>query len=251
MKYDDTNIAHRYNAARQMPEATMRQWLNAIAARVPVDQVGQVIDVGCGTGRFSVVLAEQFDAPVIGVDLAQSMLSQAKTQVSHPQVTFQEGAAEELPCKDESVDLLFMSMVYHHLTSPAQAANEFDRVLAPGGFLCIRNSTRDLLDTVPYLKYFPEALALNRARLPAKRDLIDTMEQAGLSLRSHEVIEQQFADNLAEYYEKIAQRGLSDLTLLADADFEAGLQRMRHELDHAVSAGPILEPIDLFVFQCV
>lgn len=249
MKYDDTTIASRYDSARRIPEATMRRWLDAIAARIPCDQVEVVIDVGCGTGRFSAELADLFSAKVVGVDLAQTMLSQAKERVSHADVSFREGSAERLPAEDASVCLLFMSMVYHHIRSPAHAAEEFARVLRPGGFLCIRNSTRDLLDTVPYLKYFPEAMSLNRDRLPGKTELIGTIEKAGLSLLSHDIIEQQFADTLAEYCEKISQRGLSDLTMLRDSDFKAGIQRMKRDVADAGKSGPILECVDMFVFR--
>jgi ubiquinone/menaquinone biosynthesis C-methylase UbiE len=249
MKYDDTAIANRYNSARRMPEENMRLWLDAIAARVPVAEVDTVIDVGCGTGRFSAVMADLFSARVIGVDVSQTMLSRARETASHADVSFREGSAESLPLEDRSSCFLFMSMVYHHIGNPAHAAKEFARVLRPGGFLCVRNSTSDLLDTVPYLKYFPEAMVLNRGRLPSKTDLIGTMESAGLSLLSHDIIEQQFADSLAEYCEKISQRGLSDLTMLQDSEFEAGIQRMNSAVDSDENPGPILECVDMFVFR--
>ena len=92
-------------------------------------------------------------------------------------------------------------------------------------------------------------MVLNRGRLPSKTDLIGTMESAGLSLLSHDIIEQQFADSLAEYCEKISQRGLSDLTMLQDSEFEAGIQRMNSAVDSDENPGPILECVDMFVFR--
>ncbi len=124
-------------------------------------------------------------------------------------------------------------------------------MLRDTGALCIRTSTRDLLDRVPYVSYFPAALAHNRRRLPSKEELIETVCNAGLSLVRHRVVEQVFAESFGAYVHKISQRGLSDLTALSDEDFETGLQHMVDDVPTMDACGPVLEPIDLFVFRKV
>lgn len=224
----------------------MRAWLDAIAASVEQHAVRTIVDVGCGTGRFSAALADRFAAEIIAVDPSRSMLAKAMQSVRHPRVRFLSGAGEQLPVPDASADLLFLSMVYHHLADAGAAALEFFRVLRPRGFVCIRNSTRDLLDHVLYLDYFPAAAQVNRNRLPSKDAVIRTMTAAGLSLHSHCVIEHLFAETHAEYCDKIARRALSDLIAIPDREFEAGLRAMREALRGR--PGPVREPIDLFVF---
>jgi ubiquinone/menaquinone biosynthesis C-methylase UbiE len=249
MEYDDTNIAKRYDSARKIPEPAMSLWLNAIRMRVSLEHVRTVFDIGCGTGRFSAALADLFDAYVIGIDPFSTIFVPAQQNVHHPKVTFRKGDAESLPAEEASACLLFMSMVYYHIEHPEQAAREFSRVLRPGGVVCIRNSTQDLLHCVPYLKYFPEALDFNRTRTPFKRSIIETMNTAGLSLSSHDVINQKFADTMTQYCEKIAQRGLSDIAMLSDSDFNAGVDRMKQDAERIGDSVPIVEPIDLFVFK--
>jgi ubiquinone/menaquinone biosynthesis C-methylase UbiE len=249
MKYDDTDIAGRYDSARHMPEATRSLWLETVAKHVPPREVKVILDVGCGTGRFSAHLAQRFGARVIGIDPSTTMLAKAKENVVHPGVTFLDGDAAHLPVAGESVCLLYLSMVYHHIADPGIATREFVRVLRAGGFLCIRNSTTDLLDHVPYLEYFPGAKEFNRNRLPSQRDVIGTLESNGLPLLAHEVIEQRFADSWEEYCEKISQRGLSDLVALPDAEFDAGVRRMRRAAEQNAPSGPVLELINLFVFR--
>jgi ubiquinone/menaquinone biosynthesis C-methylase UbiE len=248
VSYDETYIVQRYDAARHIPDRAMRGWFDAIKSHIPPSEIRQVLDVGCGTGRFSTRLAQEFDAEVIGIDPAETMLAKARTNTADPRVTFLVGVAERLPVSDESISLAYLSMVYHHLRDPSSAFREFNRVLRGSGFLCIRNSTLDLLDKVPYLKYFPSALLYNRARLPLKRDVIGTGQQSGFSLVNHTVIAQEFANSMDEYSAKISKRALSDLAAIPDADFCAGIQRM-HEAERQGSESlPIIEPIDLFVF---
>jgi ubiquinone/menaquinone biosynthesis C-methylase UbiE len=249
MDYDETSIADRYDSARGLPEATMSLWLNALGTHLPHGEIKVILDVGCGTGRFSAQLADKFSAWVIGVDPSKTMLIKARESVLHSSVVFQYGDAQHLPVPNENVCLLYLSMVYHHIGDPSLAAQEFHRVLRTDGFVCIRNSTRDLLDRVLYLKWFPAALDFNRQRIPLQQDIIETMQGNGFFLLVHEVIQQPFANSLQEYCDKIRQRALSDLAILPDSEFEAGVKKMMLSVKRNKRTGPIIEPIDLFIFK--
>jgi hypothetical protein len=65
MDYDSTAIATSYDAARGHRPEVLQQWLAIIAAHAPADS-GLIVDVGCGTGRFSQPLSERLQAKVIG-----------------------------------------------------------------------------------------------------------------------------------------------------------------------------------------
>ncbi len=245
MEYDRTDIPATYVKARQLPEATLRIWLDAIADLI-VGPVRRIVDVGCGTGRFSDALAERFNARLIGIDPSFRMLSQARSDGNN--VRFIRGDTHAVPIRDDSSDLVFLSMVFHHLTEPIEATREWFRVLRAGGKLCIRNSTLDLHDRVPYLKYFPSARRVGKKMLPGKSELIGTIQANGFSLVDHTVINQVFAGSFNEYREKLAQRALSDLASITDSEFEEGLEAMARDEDSQPD-GPILEPVDLFVFK--
>ena len=59
MDYDTTGIAATYDAARGYAPEVMERWLDVIASHMPPDP-RLLIDLGCGTGRFTVPLAERF-----------------------------------------------------------------------------------------------------------------------------------------------------------------------------------------------
>lgn len=248
MEYD-AKIASRYDSARQLPDATMRLWLEAIAEWVPASEIKTILDLGCGTGRFCGGLADRFKAQVIGLDPSEDMLAKARNNNSNPRVQFHAGAAESIPFQDQSICLIYMSMVYHHIKDIVQAGAEFYRVLRRGGYVCIRNSTKELLHQVLYLKFFRGASEFNYHRLPSQQDVTAAIGASGFSLLTHQVIRPQSAESLREYYDKVSQRALSDLVRLSDAEFEAGLQRMREAIEGNEISGPIIEPIDLFIFR--
>ena len=60
MKYDATTIAGRYDSGRRMPETAMSRWLEAIARHIDASEIRTILDVGCGTARFSARLNDAF-----------------------------------------------------------------------------------------------------------------------------------------------------------------------------------------------
>ena len=88
-----------------------------------------IIDLGCGTGRFSGALAEIFDANVLGVEPSAKMIERARAKHTDVRLRFLEAPGEALPVDDSSIDMVFMSMVLHHLAEPAKVALECWRAL--------------------------------------------------------------------------------------------------------------------------
>jgi ubiquinone/menaquinone biosynthesis C-methylase UbiE len=77
MRYDDTKIPEDYDSGRKLPTKTMEMWLEAIAKNIPKDRIGRILDVGCGTGRFSYYLSKFFNSDLIGIDPSKKMLLKA------------------------------------------------------------------------------------------------------------------------------------------------------------------------------
>ena len=128
-----------------------------------------MLDLGCGTGRFSELLAEHFGVLVIAIDPSRKMLDQARSKRVIENVVYQQGSAEALPLQDGSADLVFMSNVYHHLNDPAAVVLECHRVLRQAGYVCIRNGTREL--DFPQRPFFPGLEPLIASDIPSRRDI--------------------------------------------------------------------------------
>ncbi len=93
-----------------------------------------VLDVGCGPGRTTGVLAER-DLPVIGIDLSPGMIEVARRD--HPGLDFRVGSmtALDLPDGSASAVVSWWSIIHLPRDVVPQALAEFERVLAPGGIV--------------------------------------------------------------------------------------------------------------------
>ena len=95
-----------------------------------VEPGSRVLDIGCGTGRETVLLAKN-GAQVTGLDIAADMLQKARRD--YPSLTFKEGDADALPFPAQQFDAVFSSMALQWSDDPATAMPEIARVLKPGG----------------------------------------------------------------------------------------------------------------------
>ena len=96
----------------------------------------RILDVGCGTGFFTILLAKQ-GHQVTGTDLTPDMISNSRILAKEEQVTcdFQVMDAEHLSFSDESFDVIISRNLTWTLPEASQAYKEWTRVLKPGGLL--------------------------------------------------------------------------------------------------------------------
>jgi ubiquinone/menaquinone biosynthesis C-methylase UbiE len=209
MDYDTTEIAGAYDKARALAPETARLWQDLLSRHIDRTAISLVTDLGCGTGRFSELLATNFGAPVIGIDPSQKMVDRARRKPATGNVVYLQGSAEALPLPDGCADLVFMSMVYHHFGDPAAVARECRRVLRRRGDACIRNGMRE--SDFPHRHFFPALQALIDSDLPLRRDIERVVGAGGFTLLVHQVVTQDTAPDWPSFVGKSALRADSFL----------------------------------------
>lgn len=248
MDYDATAIPDVYDRGRDHGPEVLRLWMNVLSSYAGNQPINNILDLGCGTGRFSEALATHFDAVVIGLDPSTKMMDQARKKLRDARVRYQPGCSEAIPLAGDSVDLIFMSMSFHHFTDPKAAARECRRVLREGAAAVVRTGVRERIQSYPYLEFFPASRPIMEDCLPTVAFVREAFEAAGFRTASTDIVTQQIAPDFATYIEKLAAGADSVLAQLSEADFNAGIAAMR---THAASAvdSPVCEPIDVLVFR--
>lgn len=98
-----------------------------------------MLDVGCGTGTLAITAKQRVGQSgfVIGIDASPEMIERAKRKARNAgvEIDFQRAIVEALPLPDASFDVVFSTLMLHHLPRPVreQCAREMRRVAKPGG----------------------------------------------------------------------------------------------------------------------
>jgi ubiquinone/menaquinone biosynthesis C-methylase UbiE len=176
------------------------------------------------------------------------MLSEAWRK-SSDNVTYLRGSGEAVPLPDATVDMVFVSMVFHHFEDPGRAAEECHRVLRAAGVVCMRAGVTNRADSYPCVPFFPRTRSLLASSLPSLAFIETTFQAAGFDILHHEVVMSEVAASWPAYADKIAYRADSILAQLTDPEFEQGLTSLRRYAALQPSSHRVMDPVDLLVFR--
>jgi SAM-dependent methyltransferase len=119
-----------------------------------------VVDVGAGTGKFTMLL-EATGARIIAVEPLAQMRTALVDEL--PGIDIREGTAESLPLEAGSVDAITAAQAFHWFNL-AHALPEFHRVLRPGARLGVIWNAIDT--SVPWVAEFDSIIGVTRVGAP-------------------------------------------------------------------------------------
>ena len=98
-----------------------------------------VLDLGCGTGIFTLEMARQVgaDGRVHAIDIQEEMLARARNRVHaaglESRVRFHHSGAYRLPLESNSIDIAILIATLPEIPNRLLALEELRRVIRPGG----------------------------------------------------------------------------------------------------------------------
>lgn len=136
-----------------------KRWMKEIEKQIPAGRRLKILDVGCGAGFFSILLAKE-DHEVFGIDLTPEMIENAiqLAEEENADCCFQVMDAENPMFADETFDVVISRNLTWTLPNAEHAYGEWMRVLKTGGVLLNFDANygkEDVADT----KGLPEAHA--------------------------------------------------------------------------------------------
>jgi ubiquinone/menaquinone biosynthesis C-methylase UbiE len=246
--YDLTSIPAVYDRARDHGPDVLDLWMRIIESKVDAGFISRILDLGCGTGRFCRGLASRFDACVVGVDPSRKMLDQARRKRQGNGIYYERGSAEAIPLVDGAIDMIFMSMSFHHFRDPERAARECRRVLRANGNLVVRTGTREQIPSYPYVPFFPSTRRMLEDLLPDRPGLCAVFETVGFRCVASQIVTQTVAPSWAAYADKLSAGGDSVLARLPEDELARGLEAVRR-YGGGSREQPVVEAIDVLFFR--
>lgn len=201
----------------------------------------RILEVGCGTGHWLRVLQDPANY-VTGLDFSVEMLARARTWV--PGMHLIRGSAQRLPWAASSFDRVFCINAIHHFADKAAFLVEVRRILRPGGmFLTVGLDPHHGLHQWHVYDYFSQSLEIDRQRYPSLDRLQAWLGEADFeSCITQEVEHWTYRIPAREALEqgRLDKAATSQLSVLTDAEYRQGVQRIRADIQRAEEGGQTL-----------
>jgi ubiquinone/menaquinone biosynthesis C-methylase UbiE len=234
-----------------------------VVKRIDPVSVSTALEIASGTGRVTRHIRERIpaSAKLIASDISEEMLGEAKKKLSHLAIEWQNIDAQQLPFKENSIDLVVCCFGYMFVPDKPKAFAEAYRVLRPGGMFLF--TTWDRLDQNA-ISYTSRSIALEYLEepLPESFNIATSMndetvirqlvEDAGFSKISVEKVKQFSVSPSA----KEAAKGLVDGGSIykeikkRNPEWIAEIKnKLEKELAEKFGAAPMKAPISAVISQ--
>ena len=165
----------RYNLASL---ALLRPWIEGAS-------LGQVVDVGCGTGNLLPLLRDcggRMEG-YVGADLSPGMLLVARGKARDGRTGFVAVDAARLPLRDAAFDTAVSASALHYWDDARAGLAEIRRVLRPGGRLLLLDWLRDPLP-MRALDAWMRISRVEYRRMYSRAELADALADAGFRVQA-------------------------------------------------------------------
>ena len=132
--YDRPDFFEGYSQLSRSVEglAGAAEW-PALRSMLPDMRGLRVVDLGCGFGWFSRWAREQGAAQVLGLDVSERMLDQARETTSDEAITYERSDLETVSLPSAGFDLAYSSLALHYVEDVARLFAVIHSALVPGG----------------------------------------------------------------------------------------------------------------------
>jgi ubiquinone/menaquinone biosynthesis C-methylase UbiE len=210
----------------------------ALRALVEAQQARHVLEVGCGTGHWLREL-QPLVVRAYGLDLSAGMLCRAHEKASS--LSLVRGRAAQLSFAAATFDLVYCVNAIHHFGQPRAFVHEARRILRPGGTLAVVGmDPRGHREKWYVYHYFEGVYDTDLQRFPSWNTVMEWMAEEGLVDVGCRIVER-FASDLVGRavlsHPFLRKESCSQLALLSDEAYTAGLRRIESALVEAEATG--------------
>lgn len=213
-----------YDRTRGFPEGIDRKAAALMASVAGITDESVVVEIGVGTGRIALPLAER-SGVYIGVDLSASMLSvlqSKRADYADADIRPICGDVMRLPLADSCADFAVLVHILHLIPDPMAAVTELARILKAGG-AAVAGWNRQRAPSLAAMDSAWERVTGNRMAYDELDASVLWLRQAGGRLRAEEQLRYFTAITPAERLETFRQRIFSSMWDIPEAIWREGV----------------------------
>ena len=197
----------------------------------------RILEVGCGTGRWLSDLGPTA-SQLYGLDLSSGMLQRARSRDGALRLI--RGRAGRLPFPAEMFDLVYCVNAIHHFDAQRLFVTEAHRLLRQGGALAVVGmDPHGRRESWYVYDFFAGTYETDLMRFPAWGTVLDWMIAAGFEDAAWRAVEHIWDPKIGRAVLDdpfLQKHACSQLALLSDEAYAAGLERIRQSLEVAEAA---------------
>jgi 2-polyprenyl-3-methyl-5-hydroxy-6-metoxy-1,4-benzoquinol methylase len=110
---------------------------------------GRVLDIACGAGYGTSILAECSGSECVGVDVSAEAIRYAANRYAHPRISFIQQSLMDFNDNRKFHNIISLETI-EHVHEPAKAIAHLNNLLLPGGHLIISAPVTPSMDGNPY-----------------------------------------------------------------------------------------------------
>lgn len=133
-KYDDNTFFEQYSQMSRSVDGLKGagEW-HVLRNMLPDFQGKRVLDLGCGFGWHCEYAVEHGAAFVVGIDLSEKMLEEARKRNPSPLIRYKCVAVEDFDFQPDMFDVVISSLTFHYLESFEEICHNVSICLTQGG----------------------------------------------------------------------------------------------------------------------
>lgn len=194
------------NCAEQFSVDGYLGQVELIAAEIAALDSADVLEIGCGTGYNTRMLARRFPrTSFTGLDLSEKHVkTAARDSAGQPNLRFQQGNFQQMPFEQDTCDVVFAVESLCQASDIRQATAEVARVLRPGGLFlvidCYRHQSFESSDADLRLAAVLVEKTMAVEKFAQLEEWTDYCRTIGLQLNTERDLSSSISHNLARFY---------------------------------------------------
>jgi ubiquinone/menaquinone biosynthesis C-methylase UbiE len=192
----------------------------------------KILDLACGTGKYLKIQIDFYkDAPIkwLGADRSKEML--AVSQSKGINADFICCDADDPSISPEStLDYIRNEYAWHHFTDHPGTIRNIYRMLKPGGLFTMVNICPEYMKSYWVHHYFPGTRSIDEDRFISCEDIMKSFRilDFDVKIKIKTIVSEL---KLEMILDEAVNRDISQLTLIGDDEYKAGIQKIKEDLE--------------------